>query len=385
MVIQVNNKSNKSSTHSVGKNIAESIREIQRLHKVDQPLHVTVDISPKTFLTLLGIIIAIFFIIKLAPIFILLFIAYAISTVLGRSVRKWVDRGLPMWLSIVIVYSISLILFGTLIWLIVYPVTNELAKVSQMNQYFVNQLNVLNKFGLTVFKDHWTDVKSMLLSKVQNLELFTNAGIQTLQNVVKVFTSFAFLLTSFIISIYIIIDHDTFIDMLLLQITNSEKKKAVTNLINNVEEKLYQWVRGQGILSTIIGFLVWLLLTVLGIPLALPLALFAGLMESIPSLGPVLASVPAIFLAWTVRSPWIGILTVLGFLIIQQIENNFIVPRIMSNVIGVKPIVVIIGVLIGFQVGGIIGALIAVPVLVLLKLVLSFYSDLQKLKAKGLV
>ena len=66
---------------------------------------------------------------------------------------------------------------------------------------------------------------------------------------------------------------------------------------------------------------------------------------------------------------------------IQQIENNLLVPKVMGNVVGVKPIVVILGVLVGASLGGILGAMLAVPVLVILKIGYEFYINLKRLNA----
>ena len=378
------NKKEKSPSQE-NKDIVKDFREIRNTKTNSEVLRVQVDVSPKAYLTFFGVVAVIYLVIKLAPVFFILFLSYAIATVLGRLVRKLTNHSWPLWLAILTVYLSSLVVLVAVVVLIVYPVANELSNVSQVNQYFTGQLNALDNLGAHVFKDSWTTIRQSVLKDFKGFELFTNAGVQTIRNMFKLFSSIVAIVTALILSIYIVVDHDTFVDMLLLQITNDEKRKTVIKLISDVEEKLYLWVRGQGILSTIIGFLVWVLLTILGIPFALPLALFAGLLESVPNLGPVLSAIPAVLLALAVKSPLVALFTVLGFIIIQQIENNFIVPRIMSDVVGVKPLVVIIGILVGLQIGGIIGALIAVPVLVLLKLVLEFYKDLQRLKAKNLI
>ena len=378
------NKKEKSPSQE-NKDIVKDFREIRNTKTNSEVLRVQVDVSPKAYLTFFGVVAVIYLVIKLAPVFFILFLSYAIATVLGRLVRKLTNHSWPLWLAILTVYLSSLVVLVAVVVLIVYPVANELSNVSQVNQYFTGQLNALDNLGAHVFKDSWITIRQSVLKDFKGFELFTNAGVQTIRNMFKLFSSIVAIVTALILSIYIVVDHDTFVDMLLLQITNDEKRKTVIKLISDVEEKLYLWVRGQGILSTIIGFLVWVLLTILGIPFALPLALFAGLLESVPNLGPVLSAIPAVLLALAVKSPLVALFTVLGFIIIQQIENNFIVPRIMSDVVGVKPLVVIIGILVGLQIGGIIGALIAVPVLVLLKLVLEFYKDLQRLKAKNLI
>ena len=73
------------------------------------------------------------------------------------------------------------------------------------------------------------------------------------------------------------------------------------------------------------------------------------------------------------------------FIIYQQIENNFIVPKIMGNAIGLKPVIIMLGVFVFLILFGVFGALVAVPFMVILQIFYEFYIDLQKLKAKGIV
>ncbi len=154
-------------------------------------------------------------------------------------------------------------------------------------------------------------------------------------------------------------------------------------MVVDVESKLGSWLSGQLTLSFIIGFLSWALLSVLNVPFALPLAVMAGILESIPSLGPTIALVPTVIIALLMTNPITALLVLAGYIVIQQLENTFIVPKVMSNAVGIKPIVVIIAVTIGFALAGPIGALLSVPIAVLIDIGITFYKDLQKLQAKG--
>jgi predicted PurR-regulated permease PerM len=115
------------------------------------------------------------------------------------------------------------------------------------------------------------------------------------------------------------------------------------------------------------------------------LAVLAGLLESIPSLGPTLSALPAILLAFFTSGPVGALIVTIGYMIIQQLENTLIVPRVMANAVGLKPIVVIIAVATGFTLAGPLGALLSVPIAVLFQIAYEFYIDLQKLRAKGIV
>ena len=141
------------------------------------------------------------------------------------------------------------------------------------------------------------------------------------------------------------------------------------------------WFRGQIVLSFSIGFLTWISLLILGLPFALPLALLAGILEIVPTIGPIISAIPAVIIALNI-SPTMALLVVLLYIIIQLLENNILVPRIMEKAVGLNPIVIILGVIIGSKLMGIAGALLAVPFISLVVVVISSVRD-NKRKISG--
>jgi predicted PurR-regulated permease PerM len=135
----------------------------------------------------------------------------------------------------------------------------------------------------------------------------------------------------------------------------------VVQLINKIQRKIGKWLKGQLILSLIIGVLSYLGLLILGVKFALVLALIAAIGEFIPYIGPVISAIPAIFLAF-VQSPIKALFVLILFIVIQQLENHLLVPKIMQKAVGLNPIISVVALLIGFEVGGVIGAVLAIPV-----------------------
>ena len=140
--------------------------------------------------------------------------------------------------------------------------------------------------------------------------------------------------------------------------------------------------RGQIMLSLVVGVVVWAALSAVGMPGALLLGILAGMLEVIPNLGPVIAMIPAIIIALIQGSPLLGplgisnvgfaLIIVAIYFIIQQLENNILVPRIIGSSVNLHPIIVICGVAIGFQVFGILGALLAAPIIATLRVLGSY-------------
>jgi predicted PurR-regulated permease PerM len=128
------------------------------------------------------------------------------------------------------------------------------------------------------------------------------------------------------------------------------------------------------ILGVVIGLLYFIIFSIIGLPYALLLALLGGLLEFIPYVGPLVAGIPAVIIAATI-SPLHLLFTVIAMVVIQQLENNVLVPKIMERAVGLNPIMSIVAVLIGAQLFGVVGALFAIPVATAISVVsVEFYQ-----------
>ena len=102
-------------------------------------------------------------------------------------------------------------------------------------------------------------------------------------------------------------------------------------------------------------------LLALGVPFALALAVLAGILEIIPYVGPIVAAIPTIIIAFFV-SPWLALAVAIFYIIVQQLEGHILVPKIMQKAVGISPVTIIIALLIGAKLAGVLGLLLAVPI-----------------------
>jgi predicted PurR-regulated permease PerM len=147
---------------------------------------------------------------------------------------------------------------------------------------------------------------------------------------------------------------------LLLLLSPKVQRQRVHAIWNDIEFRLGAYVRGQAFLMVIIGLTSYIGLFLLGVPFAPALALIAGITEAIPLVGPLIGAVPAVIVAFTV-SPVTGILVAVMYMVIQGLENNVLVPKIMSSNVGLNPLVIIIAIVAGGTLNGVVGALLAIP------------------------
>ncbi len=153
----------------------------------------------------------------------------------------------------------------------------------------------------------------------------------------------------------------------------------IQTLLERLKTTWDAFFRGQITLMFIIGFLVWGGATLLGLPGAFPLAVISGLLEIIPNLGPFLATIPAVIVALLQGSTWLpvnnfvfALIVIAFYILIQQFENVYIVPRVLGDAVELHPLIIMTGVLVGASVWGILGALLAAPVIASARLIIIY-------------
>ncbi len=150
------------------------------------------------------------------------------------------------------------------------------------------------------------------------------------------------------------------------------RRDDIRDLVDQIEQKLSSYLLGQGLLCLIIGAVAFLAYTLIGLPHALLLAVFAGLLEAVPVVGPLLGAVPALLVGLSV-SPAAALWVIVATAVIQQLENSVLVPRVMKRSIGVSPLVTLLALLAFGSLLGVLGALLALPLAAVVQLLLDRY------------
>ncbi|MBV9327407.1 MAG: AI-2E family transporter [Chloroflexi bacterium] len=182
-------------------------------------------------------------------------------------------------------------------------------------------------------------------------------------------TLFAFV-TVFVLAFYWLVERAS-IKRVILRTVPVRLARDVNTVWMEVEDKLGGWVRGQIILMLAVGAMASLGYVVLGLPNPALLGVVAGMCEIIPMVGPFLAFAPAVLVALAALDPTHALMVVAYALIIQQIESNILVPRVMGRTVGVSSLTVMLGILIGGALAGLPGAFLAVPIAGALQVILA--------------
>lgn len=309
-----------------------------------------IEISPKTIIFTVVFLLSLVLLWQIRSIIVLLFISFVLMQALNPLVTRLEKIKIPRVVSILLIYIILLTALSFSIAGIV-PIlvdqTNALIKSLPefLNNAKINNFKILGESPIN------------LSSQLKILENIPGGIAKTAVSVVSnVFSGVIILVLTF----YLLLEKKNF-PKYGLKFFGDQGQEKFLAIVDNLESRLGHWVLAEFFLMTIIGVLSYLGYMFLGLKYAVPLAILAGVLEAVPTIGPIIATVLAGLLGLTI-SPLTALLAIIWGIIVQQLENNIIVPKIMKSTIGFNPLVTILLIAIGAQLAGVGGAVLALPV-----------------------
>ena len=302
-------------------------------------------ISTKTILITIGLVALSILLYQIRDVLLQLLVALIISLAIEPVVKYLVRSKFPRWAAVSLVFAITvfvLVLFFTLVLPLV---------VEQTRKLLVNIPDFVQK----IFGDE--AVRTSLNASLSQFAIGSGSVFLVTYNV---FSNVLGLITVFIFTLYLSLDLPN-VKKRFLNLFADDLVDYVEEAIHDVEINLSHWIKGQLILMLAVGSVSYLGLIAVRMPYALSLALMAGILEVVPVLGPIISTVVASIVAFAI-SPVLGIIVVALFVGIQQLENSFLVPKVMQKVTGFNPLVTMAALLIGGKLFGVVGAIISIPV-----------------------
>jgi len=305
-----------------------------------------IEISQKTIIFTVGLLLSLWFLYQVRSIVFLFFVAFILMTAVNPLVKLANKIKIPTILVMLLIYFGLIALVSTVIASLVPALVQQTKEVTLLVPTYMQNLGDMfnTKFDPNVVGGYLNSIPSNLLKIAAGL-----------------FSNIINILALFFMSYYLVLERPKLHRYFMRFFTNHDAEIKAETLVNAVEQRVGGWIRGELILMSVIGVMTYVGLVLLGVPYALPLAVIAGLLELVPNLGPTIAAVPAFIIGLNV-SPIIGVGTLILAVIIQQLENNIITPKIMQSATGTQPLVTILVLLAGFTLGGIQGAVLGMPV-----------------------
>jgi predicted PurR-regulated permease PerM len=308
------------------------------------------------------------------PFIIGLVLAYLITPIVNR-----LDRLMPRPLAILNVYAGTLILLVVAFTFVVPPIISQtqqlIASIPPVDQIQATGNQLLEQYrqnvpeAIRVPLDE--GIANALRTAQDNLGTFAQGlGTFMVDQILRVVNTLTFLIGFLIIPFwlfYIINDENQGVQF-LNSLLHPRIRPDFWNFWTLIHQVLSGYVRGQLLLGVVVGAAVGaglLLLQFLGFPVnyILLLAIFAGFTELIPIIGPIIGAIPAVLLAlFSSSDPWGTVVAVLlVYIVVQQLENNFLVPRIVGESVGVHPAILTVVLIAMGEVFGLIGVILSAP------------------------
>lgn len=335
----------------------------------------TIEISTRSIIRIVVVIIGIILIWMISDILFSIFVAIIVASALEPWVAKMQSLKVPRGVSVLTAYLLALCIVIFAIGSIIPPLTSEISQlIKDFPDRYKGFIDFFSSFKSFLENNGFdSNIKNLLQSAESSLSNFTGGFFNALSGFFGgLFGVFVVIVLAFYFS-----TSEEAIKKLLKLVIPPASQDLWFDLISKAQQKIGWWFRGQLILSLAIFILSFVGLLLLGVKYALVLAFLAGLLEIVPVIGPVLSAVPAIFLT-ALYSPSKALFVFILFVLIQQFENNVLVPKVMQKSIGLHPIVIIIAMLVGIKLGGLAGALISLPAATALDVIISHFYPRTK-------
>lgn len=331
-------------------------------------------ITTGTVIRFFVVAIVLFGIYLIADILAALFFAVIVASAMEPAIGWFKERRVPRIPAVIIIYLILVAVFFFVIYLISPLLIEELRDLSfsypDLQQRVVGEVERALKIPLlSFFNENLEGLVRIPTSYMDKI----GGGVL---NLASLFFGGVFSLILIVIFSFYLAAQEKGIEDFLRLITPATHELYVVDLWERSQRKLGRWLRAQILLGTLVGVLIFLGLTIMGIDNALLFAVLAAVFEIIPVVGPIMAAIPPTIVAFF-SSPLSGVWVVLLFIVVQQIESHVIIPVVMRKTVGLSPLIVVLALLVGAKIGGIFGILLAVPITVILA---ELVSDWDKKK-----
>ncbi|MEX0930322.1 MAG: AI-2E family transporter [Candidatus Paceibacterota bacterium] len=338
----------------------------------NSPQHKVISISLQSVLMILGIFLVLAAAFVLRDLLLVVFAAVIIAAAIEPTIQWFRRQKIPRIFAVIIIYLIIAAVFVGVIAFLMRPLVgqateflNSLPEYWQSLQTWVSvQLG-----GGAPAEGAAADVLTVQELSRELRDALSDVPGGALSLVSKVFGGVLSFILIVVLSFYLSVKEHGVADFLRV-VTPARHEAYILGLWARAERKIGLWLQGQLLLGVIIGVITFVGLSILGVEHALLLAVLAGTFELIPLLGPVLAAIPAILIAFTTEGLVLAALVTGLYVIVQQLESHVIYPLVVKKMIGLSPVVMIIALVAGGQLAGFLGILLSVPVAAILMEVL---------------
>jgi len=312
---------------------------------------------------------------KLVKILIPIFMAGILAYILRPMVLKLEKKNISRTKGILLIYLVSgIMLIASIIFIAPVLASNTREFINTFPQITLEYKNNFNYVIKKIDTSTWPlEIKNAVFNEINNaVNMLEDRLLNILRNAffgsINVAAGIGNFIVAMIIAFYLIKDAEFFKNNFLSLVPRKWRNDVIATC-REINDILSNFIQGQLLTAAIIGVMETVALFIVGVKYAPILGIIGGISNIIPYFGPFIGAIPAVAVA-LIDSPVKVLWTVVAFVIIQQIDNMFISPKIIEGRLGLHPVTTILAVLVGEEFFGIIGMLLAVPVTAVIEVIL---------------
>jgi predicted PurR-regulated permease PerM len=321
----------------------------------------------------LGIGFAFFLLYRFYMIVFLFFVAITLAVAIRPAVEWLKSKGLREGIGVIVVY-LALLAIVVGLAVAVGPLLAEQINTltAQLPEYYTQLRLTMYQSGNRLLQQiaRTLPIVPTLPTPVATEEVSPLAALTPALQLIRTSSYIVFVTSAiFLLAFYWTLEGELITRRILLLVP-IQRREEIRELLRKMGGTIGNYFRGQAILCVIIGILSFIGYWWIGLSYALGLALVMAIFEAVPMIGPTLGAIPAVLVAFSV-SPELALWTIGVVTVIQVLENNLLVPRVMNESVGVNPVVSILGIAAFGALFGLVGAILAIPLAAMLQIILN--------------
>jgi predicted PurR-regulated permease PerM len=329
----------------------------------------------RTTIILLGLVIF-FYIVYIGQAILLPLVFSAIlALVLHPVAKKLEKKKCPRLLSSLICVLIALLFVGLIIYLLTTQLVSFTDALPALQQKLIDYFVQLQQYLDTKFNLSTTNPLAWLNKNIENI--IRNSG-DFITGTLGWFTNTAVVLSLVPIYIFLWLFYRGLLVNFLIEVFTSDKNNRVNHIIFDIKEVLQKYIQGLLIECGIVGLLQGIALAVIGIDYAILFGVLGGLLNVIPYIGSIVSVLLPLLLALVTTDNFTyPIAVIVCYIVIQFIDNNFLVPYIVASNVKINAIISLVAVLFGEAISGVPGMFLAIPAVAILKIIFDSIPSLN--------
>jgi predicted PurR-regulated permease PerM len=347
----------------------------------NMPQNIVIQITVKSIVLLLAAALVVWTIINFSSILLILFIAILLAVAITPLVERLEKLRMPRWAAIVLIYLALLGIVAIAVGILV-PVLIE--EVSQLSTNLPSLTQSVLDIPARRIAPYFPGLERTFLADDLAQQLSDQVGAVAgsvgglLVGLGKTLTTLILNALLMLVVGFFLTSDPRLVPQFIERFFPPQHRTRALALAREIGRRLGHWVRAQLLVCLFYGVCFGIGLGLIGVPYAFALGLAAAIMELIPYVGGAIVTGVAMLIALSV-SPWLALGVLVLYLILANVEANIVYPKVVGDIVGVHPLVIIIALFIGAEARGVMGALLAVPFAVVLQVLFDKFYRFEEM------